>query len=44
VVGEWIATDAPGAAGMLAAGEPGRTAGALEAWAHRRPLVEKELS
>ncbi len=44
VVSEWVATDAPGAAGMVAAGEPGRTASALEEWSHRRPLVEKELS
>ena len=44
VVREWIATDAPGAEGMREVGEPGRTAAALEAFACRRPEIEKELS
>lgn len=44
VVREWIETDAPGAEGMLAVGEPARTAGALEAFIRRRPEIEKELS
>ncbi|HLN79189.1 MAG TPA: NUDIX domain-containing protein [Nocardioidaceae bacterium] len=44
VVREWIATDAPGAEGMIAVGEPGRTADALEEFERRRPKIEKELS
>ncbi|HEX6247623.1 MAG TPA: NUDIX domain-containing protein [Nocardioidaceae bacterium] len=44
VVRGWIETGAPGAEGMLAAGEPGRTEGALADWAVRKPAIEKELS
>jgi 8-oxo-dGTP diphosphatase len=44
VVRHWIETGAPGAEGMLAAGEPARTLGALADWALRRPEIEKELS
>ena len=44
VVQGWIETGAPGAAGMLAAGEPERTRSGLADWARRRPEVEKELS
>ncbi len=40
----WIETGAPGAEGMLAVGEPGRTQGALADWALRKPAIEKELS
>ncbi len=43
VVRQWIETGAPGAEGMLAAGEPARTADALAAWQRRRPDIEKEL-
>ena len=43
-VRRWIATGAPGAAGMLAVGEPGRTEGALADWARRRPAIEEALS
>jgi 8-oxo-dGTP diphosphatase len=43
VVQGWVDTDAPGAAGMRAAGEPGRTVEALAEWAGRRPEIEKEL-
>jgi mutator protein MutT len=40
----WIETGAPGAEGMLAVGEPGRTEGALADWASRKQAIEKELS
>jgi 8-oxo-dGTP diphosphatase len=43
-VGHWIEAGAPGAAGMVAAGEPERTRGALADWALRRPEIEEELS
>ncbi|HEU4512445.1 MAG TPA: NUDIX domain-containing protein [Nocardioidaceae bacterium] len=43
VVRQWIETGAPGAEGMVAVGEPARTAGALAEWERRRPEIEKEL-
>jgi 8-oxo-dGTP diphosphatase len=42
VIQGWVDSDAPGAAGMRAAGEPGRTIEALTQWADRRPEIEKE--
>lgn len=44
VVRKWIRTGAPGAEGMVAAGEPERTEAALVAWERRRPQIEEELS
>lgn len=43
-VRSWIDTGAPGAEGMLAVGEPGRTARALADWGARKPAIVKELS
>jgi 8-oxo-dGTP diphosphatase len=44
VVGGWVQTGAPGASGMIEAGEPARTREALAAWLRRRPEIEEELS